>query len=292
MDLNFTRILLAIILVSGSALGFCGDSVCDSDEEMTCPQDCNPLRVDNIITNPEKVISGERFDLHLWVINTGKETFEGDLKMLVYLEDELLGIREQRVELRPGAQNKVVANGLEAKPPPGNYKISIRFEYIISGKRHNNIFDFGLNILEPRGNFLEGREDDFRADEVRQLLEQPGFAKSDEELNALYSIGLLVTAALAGLFVVLYSQKIRAKKPMPHPAASSELSELYRKKEELEEMIKIAKVKFYKRALDEESYKEIVKENQGRLIEIEAKIGEIEKRVRILEEIQSKKGKK
>jgi 16S rRNA C967 or C1407 C5-methylase (RsmB/RsmF family) len=72
--------------------------------------------------------------------------------------------------------------------------------------------------------------------------------------------------------------------------AAEELQRLQRQKEDLEEQIKIAKVKYFKRALDEDTYKQIMKDNQGRLIKIESDINRLEKRViKIEEELGEKK---
>jgi len=51
----------------------------------------------------------------------------------------------------------------------------------------------------------------------------------------------------------------------------------------IEEIIKIAKIKYYKRKLDEESYRKIVGENQQKLIEIETDMRELERRVEKIE---------
>ena len=61
-----------------------------------------------------------------------------------------------------------------------------------------------------------------------------------------------------------------------------ELKELQKKLSEYEEVIRIAKIKYCKRKLDENSYKEIVKDNQERVIKIEAKIVKIQKNIKKL----------
>jgi hypothetical protein len=267
----------------------CGDGICDLGEVISCPEDCSPLRIEGMYTEPERIKSGEGFDLHLWIMNSGRQSFSGELKASAYIDNELLGSVVRPFVIRSGKQEKLVLEKFRTDLPPGSYILSIQLEYAAFGREYNNRFDLKLNIVEPV-EILSGGETILRDGDNSP--EYPLPISKDNGLGALYVIAILVAAGLAMAFVVVYIQKKKRVRPVAGPTISSELSELYKKKEELEEMIKIAKVKFYKRVLDEESYKEIVKENQGRLIEIEAKIGEIEKRVKILEEIQSKEGKK
>ncbi|HIE34242.1 MAG TPA: hypothetical protein EYP86_03805 [Candidatus Altiarchaeales archaeon] len=62
-----------------------------------------------------------------------------------------------------------------------------------------------------------------------------------------------------------------------------QIKKLLDEKKSIEEMIEIAKKKYHQRKLDEESFREIVRDNQKKLIEIEAKIDDIEKRIKKLE---------
>ncbi|MFZ2455815.1 MAG: hypothetical protein WAX07_05010 [Candidatus Altiarchaeia archaeon] len=60
-------------------------------------------------------------------------------------------------------------------------------------------------------------------------------------------------------------------------ARADELTKLQEQKNHLEELIKRTKVKYHKRELDEESFREIVKDYQKQLMEINVKIWELEK---------------
>ena len=60
-------------------------------------------------------------------------------------------------------------------------------------------------------------------------------------------------------------------------AKADELTKLQTQKEHLEELIKRTKIKYHKRELDEESFREIVKDYQKQLMEINVKIWELEK---------------
>gem|GEM_PF-5106068 len=87
--------------------------------------------------------------------------------------------------------------------------------------------------------------------------------------------------------ILFFLWKRRKPKEIPSPGISTdsnlELLKLQSEKSNIEEMIRIAKTKYHKRKLDEESFREIIRDHQKKLIEIEAKINQIEKRVQRLE---------
>ncbi len=60
-------------------------------------------------------------------------------------------------------------------------------------------------------------------------------------------------------------------------ARADELTKLQEQREHIEELIKRTKVKYHKRELDEESFREIVKDYQKQLMETNVKIWELEK---------------
>jgi len=60
-------------------------------------------------------------------------------------------------------------------------------------------------------------------------------------------------------------------------ARADELTLLQNEKDHLEELVKRTKIKYHKRELDEESFREIVKDYQKQLMEINVKIWELEK---------------
>lgn len=60
-------------------------------------------------------------------------------------------------------------------------------------------------------------------------------------------------------------------------ARADELNKLHEQKAHIEELIKRTKLKYHKREIDEESFREIVKDYQKQLMEINVKIWELEK---------------
>ncbi len=95
---------------------------------------------------------------------------------------------------------------------------------------------------------------------------------------------------VAILFILFFAwkRKTSTKTQADDVSEATELSKLQDERKTLEEMIILAKKKYHKRKLDEESFREIVKDPQKKLIEIETKINQIEARVQKLESREAK----
>jgi hypothetical protein len=94
-------------------------------------------------------------------------------------------------------------------------------------------------------------------------------------------IAVLVFAVLAVLFFALRS---RRSKPEAVEGREYTLEELVQRKKEIEEMTAIAKAKYHRRELDEESFREIVRDNQKKIIQLEIRMREVEGRVGKIED--------
>ena len=86
-----------------------------------------------------------------------------------------------------------------------------------------------------------------------------------------FHLVLLALAAFIVVFAVGVSL-IRSKKKVSMDAGEKTVEELQKEKEEIEKMMAIAKAKYHKRELDEESFREIIRDNQKKVIELELKI--------------------
>jgi hypothetical protein len=92
---------------------------------------------------------------------------------------------------------------------------------------------------------------------------------------------VVVVACLVAAVLIVYLAT--RKKGGPVFDEEAQIRSLLKEKKTIEEMIELAKAKYHKRTLDEDSFKEIVKDNQKKLIEVEAHINELEERMRRLE---------
>ncbi|MFH0862768.1 MAG: hypothetical protein V1875_07050 [Candidatus Altiarchaeota archaeon] len=86
-----------------------------------------------------------------------------------------------------------------------------------------------------------------------------------------YLVMLALAVPLAGIFAVSVFL-IRSKKKVTAGGGEKSVDVLAREKAELENMLAIAKSKYHRRELDEESFREIVRDNQKKIIELELKI--------------------
>jgi hypothetical protein len=96
--------------------------------------------------------------------------------------------------------------------------------------------------------------------------------KVDEPINPMVFFigGLALLVVVAALLILFRSKKtITPSRGVDEPKTVEELQAM---KEEIERMTAIAKAKYHRRELDEESFREIVRDNQKRVIEIELKI--------------------
>jgi len=112
---------------------------------------------------------------------------------------------------------------------------------------------------------------------------------SDSKISLLITFGftiIIIFLILLTLMIYRFIRKERINRISITTDYELELKRLNDEKRSIEEMIRLAQIKFHKRKLDEESFREIVRDQQKRLIEIEARIRDLEKRMRKLEKRQ------
>lgn len=95
---------------------------------------------------------------------------------------------------------------------------------------------------------------------------------------------LLLFFIILLIFYVYWKNRRDSRKKGSDEDVEAELKKLMDEKKELEELISLAQKKYHKRKIDEESFREIVRDHQKKLIEVESKISKIEKRVKKLED--------
>ncbi len=121
----------------------------------------------------------------------------------------------------------------------------------------------------------------------------PNIIKEDkpDPMKNLLQIALVAfIAVIAFILLILLVYKLlkkgRAGEVPPPPDYELELNRLNDEKRSIEGMIKLAHIKFNKRKLDEESFREIVRDHQKKLIEIEMQINDLGKRIDKIEKIK------
>jgi hypothetical protein len=106
-----------------------------------------------------------------------------------------------------------------------------------------------------------------------------------------YGFTVVVLVALVILVVILADQLVLRKKRTlqkleretdnlkrelgSRPAGGNELAAAINEKKQIEYMINLTKIKYHKREIDEESFREITRDYQKKLIEIEARINKL-----------------
>lgn len=135
---------------------------------------------------------------------------------------------------------------------PGRYyDIYLRIGDVNPNQRTNS-------VVEPRGvytlNFNIATESSYSSGVVEK-----------------YGFGVVVAVAGFILLLILVDQLV-LRKSIREPT----LSELKKQRQQIEEMTALTKAKYHRREIDEESYREITRDQQEKLIELESKIRELE----------------
>jgi hypothetical protein len=84
------------------------------------------------------------------------------------------------------------------------------------------------------------------------------------------AVDVMIVAAVITIPFAFYRKKLSKRRK------EKSLGKMRREKRKIQEMIKVAKTKYHRRELDGESFREIIRENQGKLIQLEAEIREME----------------
>jgi hypothetical protein len=269
------RIMFASVVILGILILLVASSALEnaSNANMTIANSVNPdsqkaaaapfLVIESVYTEPAPL--KEKTGAILWAVirNDGDVDFvDGRISLTISSGNEktVTDFHSQNIAIGelldyPIDLEKILSD------KPGAYDIRLDLDYFMGNKSLGGFY-YETSILVGS---WEG--------------DKSGDVESGPQLVVLVIISLFVGVAI---ILSLAGYRMRVKKNAK-ALEGNELQSLYKEREELEKRISIAKVKFYKRKLDEESYKEIVKENQGRLIEIEAKIGEMKDRISALE---------
>ena len=92
----------------------------------------------------------------------------------------------------------------------------------------------------------------------------------------------IILIAIAAIIRLASSSKRPDRAGEPEKELSVE--DLKREKDRIQELINIAKRKYHRRQLDEESFREIVRDNQVKIIQLQQQINDLSGRVGDLEE--------
>jgi len=148
-------------------------------------------------------------------------------------------------------------------------------------------FDFEFKKMDLRQVIsalaeLEGKKVPVKAEPKREKSPEKTKSRPLKENAAL--VVLLIIAACGAVLLYWHRERGRAPSVGKEPGnVESELMKLKNEKDEIEGLIDLAKEKYHMRKIDQESFREIVRDHQKKLIEIESKMSRIEARINRLE---------
>lgn len=263
----------------------------------------NPdLTIIGLDTLPNPPVAGQNYDAYVWVKNIGNATFNGTLMIELGTDTGSSRIQEiDGVRLASGEEKKFTISRVPPFPEPGQKMIYARVTSPTVEANSNDRYSKVVTVLpgaagpgsEVGSNGIVGSG----GSQPNPVIGEGGDALSGGAkggLSRLQVIAVILVIIIIIIIAVVYLIR-RKNAPVPQgpqmvltDTVEIELDSLRKEKEELEEAINIAKIKFYKRQMDEDSYKEIVKDHQEKLTRIEARMAGIEKRVTRLEKVNGR----
>lgn len=254
---------------------------------------------------PDPLISGRNYGVHFTIKNKGGAIVEHEFWAELFIDTGVKPIRQIVIKdyIEPGGEKQYSFEDIPSFTDTGSHQIKVSVDshagdeklddIVEESDERNNVLTKAVSVQSIAAAIIK-REDGVIQDDAtsaypKVAIDRTGGSSGDSAVGkglALLAI-LGIVALVIGATAILYiKHKGGASAQSIHMGDDSELKRLQREKEEIEEMIRIAKVKFYKRKLDEESYKSIVKDNQEKLIKIEAEINGLERRVKKLEDMK------
>jgi hypothetical protein len=263
-------------------------SVAIAREDVLSAESKPDLELVDVYTEPETLIAGRNFRVYAVVRNAGDVVIEDMFWIELLTEGNNPRIRRVQDNIKPGEERKYYFDDVPSYTDSGSHQLIVRVDsnskdanidnVIDESDEKNNVFSVIVAVKRDASGLLSSVQGDISA-----ISSSEGAFDSSTTLIIVAVLVGLLSAAVGGAYM-LRKRRAESAPPVvattavPVAAPKSQLSELKQKKKELDEVIRLAKIKFYKRQIDEDSYKEIVKENQGKLISIEAKISDLEKK--------------
>lgn len=255
------------------------------------------LAITGLDTLPNPPVAGQAYDVYVWVRNIGDASFNGN----IWIEAGSTGLlRTQEIDgerLASGEEKKFLVPEVPPFPDSGKKTISVRVSSPGISADSNDVYKKDVVVLAGSAGENSGGSQAGAGTPATGIGEKLKNYMENQNAEPNFSsiiIILIIVVIVIGIIAAVYMLKKRPAQPQqPQMVLTDtvevELDSLRKEKEELEEAINIAKIKFYKRQMDEDSYKEIVKDHQEKLTRIEAKMASIEKRVLRLEQAKSAK---
>ncbi len=265
-------------------------SSCESVEE---PAEKPDLVIKSIEVNPPKPTGYDRVNVTVEVENVGEASVVRDFWVFLLIEDGRSGDTltevhyESREALEPGdtvAHTFTDNLGLGAT---GSFRVkaevdrNANFEYLNdliheSDEANNHAAKTLYVASEQKAPDSGSCGDGFCTEQERRsgdcMVDCGEIRLIDEGPDAMLVAAVLAVVLTAA--AVLFLSRRRSSGVSVGEQESAD--ELGRRKRELEEMMAIARAKYHRRELDEESFREIIRDNQMKVIELELKLKEMQ----------------
>lgn len=193
--------------------------------------------------------------------NAGNETYSGQLIGTLFIDGETRDQKNLETPINAGKSRVYKFSDTASWLSPGQHNVSVEADFGLGVISMGSLFELEAPRAEPIGGEPQGASD------------------------GAWMIG---AAIIVVLVVILYMepQKLGALKASIKKERwiKSDLERLLEEKTILEDNMRMAKARYFKREMDEGTYKEIVKDTNEKIIQLDTKISEIRKREKKEEE--------
>jgi hypothetical protein len=214
------------------------------------------LSVESVSTDPENLTAEEDFDLRFEVRNSGNADLEGYLIATLYIDAVVVSQKNLETPIPAGRRRMYSFEGIAIGSGAHAGRISAEHENGTVSE------DFAL---EANGNTTQQSGPDEAPVKTTETV--PGGLK-----ELLFMIGI----ALAVVYLTIVKKDALlgalgiSKEEVPEK--ESELDRLLRERRELEGIIKGARFRYFKRLIDEDTYKRIMTDSTEKMISVENKL--------------------
>ncbi|MBN2517263.1 MAG: hypothetical protein JXB14_00300 [Candidatus Altiarchaeota archaeon] len=254
--------------------------------------DLPDLAIISIRTIPDPLISGQNYDLAIKIKNIGRGIV--DKPFFIEVSGSTGQPRIYRVEKRiaSGEVYEHIVNDIPSFVGTGSHQIKVRLDLsqdksaddlVKESDENNNVATHDVSVETLRNAVISDIDKPEYAPVRGVLADKLSEGGSQEATGGDRLVGLMIfiviIATIIGLFFVLYMRRLRhheqsAGKNKP-PPREDEMERLRKEMGEIKDMIKVTQAKYYKREIDEETFRALIVDHEKRLIQLETKFRSI-----------------
>ncbi len=259
------------------------------------------LMLSSVSIKPEKPMPQKDIEIKYTIKNTGKVDVTEDFYVQLTIKKDDNIVLEESLPfngiLKPAMERRLSHKFQLTNAEPGSYRVIVmadrdtNFNYrnnlINESNEENNAGSKVIQLVKPMEKAICGDERCSQSENATSCpndCEKPKDSTSNMTTEIFLFFLLLVGGICITLVIVVLILKRREKLDPSAENLEKTIMELNSERKELVRMTELAKEKYYRRELDGESFREIARDNQVKILGLEMKISQIDGRVDRLED--------